>query len=381
VETQIHNLTTWTDTAGNPIVAHDGSISQFGDTYYWYGADYTGNPAGDTYTRSKQLPFRVYSSTDLVHWTYNGPALDFNSPTNSAPGNDIRTSAQRPAVVYNDATGKYDMWLYEFANHISPDIRLRVAEASSPVGPFTLIPGLRQSNSPELSAGSGLPGCAGDMGMYKDETTGNAYLVYDDMGNKGQTRNLRVDQLTADYHDVLHGPSYTTVAMAPPAGFRGYEGAAIVKYHGKWIVGGSEVNGWNNTPSHYSTSNSPLGTYTVVQNLIDPTQPTANDPGHTFEGQISSFFYIKQSDTLMAMIDQWDWSSGTFNAETSKYLWVPVNLNPNGTVTLSDLTNWTPLPAPEPSTLVLLGIGLIVVSGLLGLGMVSRLRRKRTEAM
>lgn len=31
----IVNHKTWTDTDGNPILAHDGGITRFGDTFYW----------------------------------------------------------------------------------------------------------------------------------------------------------------------------------------------------------------------------------------------------------------------------------------------------------------------------------------------------------
>ena len=42
----IRNYTAWTDTAGNPISCHDGGITRVGDTFYWYGTSYKGNPKG-----------------------------------------------------------------------------------------------------------------------------------------------------------------------------------------------------------------------------------------------------------------------------------------------------------------------------------------------
>ena len=42
----IRNYATWTDTAGNPISCHDGGITRVGDTFYWYGTSYKGNPKG-----------------------------------------------------------------------------------------------------------------------------------------------------------------------------------------------------------------------------------------------------------------------------------------------------------------------------------------------
>jgi hypothetical protein len=42
----IRNYTSWTDTAGNPISCHDGGITRVGETSYWYGTSYKGNPKG-----------------------------------------------------------------------------------------------------------------------------------------------------------------------------------------------------------------------------------------------------------------------------------------------------------------------------------------------
>ena len=42
----IRNHVAWTDTAGKPISCHDGGILRVGDTFYWYGTSYRGNPQG-----------------------------------------------------------------------------------------------------------------------------------------------------------------------------------------------------------------------------------------------------------------------------------------------------------------------------------------------
>ena len=40
----ITNGTDWKDTAGNPIVAHEGELSRFNGAFYWYGSSYANNP-------------------------------------------------------------------------------------------------------------------------------------------------------------------------------------------------------------------------------------------------------------------------------------------------------------------------------------------------
>jgi hypothetical protein len=67
----ITNDTWLKDNNGNPIYAQGGGISKFGNTYYWYGVQYTGAatyyanpPTSGAVTFSA---INCYSSTDLVH--------------------------------------------------------------------------------------------------------------------------------------------------------------------------------------------------------------------------------------------------------------------------------------------------------------------------
>jgi hypothetical protein len=75
----IRNDTTWLDTGGNPISCHDGGITRVGDTYYWYGTSYKGNPTGLWGRKGAPLQqgFNCYSSKDLVDWKYEGVCFEF----------------------------------------------------------------------------------------------------------------------------------------------------------------------------------------------------------------------------------------------------------------------------------------------------------------
>jgi hypothetical protein len=62
----------------------------------------------------------------------------------------------------------------------------------------------------------------------------------------------------------------------------------------------------------------------------------------TWGGQITSFLYIKESDTLMAMCDQW-WTPDKTDLNKSRYLWLPVYLNPKtGAVKMIYHEKWNP---------------------------------------
>jgi hypothetical protein len=66
----IHNAEPRRDLAGEIIDAHDGCLQFFGDRYHLYGTAY-GHAAGFSINNR----FRVYSSPDWRHWTFEGELL------------------------------------------------------------------------------------------------------------------------------------------------------------------------------------------------------------------------------------------------------------------------------------------------------------------
>jgi hypothetical protein len=127
----IENHSTWYDTDGNPIRAHDGHLARFGDRFYWYGTSYEGNPTGQYGAARPRLwnGVRVYSSDNLVTWTSEGVAL---ARPEKGWGN-LGTSG-RPHVLYNEKTKKYVMWYWFHPR--DPAVFQMVAVADQPTGPF-----------------------------------------------------------------------------------------------------------------------------------------------------------------------------------------------------------------------------------------------------
>ncbi len=307
----ILNNTDWKDSDGNPIIAHDGGISRFDGTWYWYGSDYSGNPTGIYGTRAFQEKLtkgvNVYSSEDLVNWTYGGVALEAPQELEGIEGEG---SIHRAHVIYNEKTGKYVMWFFYFRDTY-PDIMATVAVSDNPTGPFSYA-GRVETGSPEIKGAiiaveeqrSEAPsGCAQDLNVFVDED-GTAYLVYDD-----GVRNIRVDKLSDDY---LSSTGQNVIAL-PPA----QEAPAMARYKGRYIVAGSGVLGWAPTPTHYAVADHPMGTYSMKKSL-----------GHrlhldTWNSQITSFIYIPESDRLIAMCDQW-WIPDVNDINRSRYLWLEV---------------------------------------------------------
>jgi hypothetical protein len=294
----IRNETDWKDTAGQPISAHEHFVGRFFGAFYWYGTSYKGNPFGRCGLEGAALQngFNVYRSTNLVDWEYLGECLKFPKTGFGAEG-----TSHRPCVLYNKPTGKYVMWYFYFRKY--PDVMLTVATADKPTGPFT-IQGLRKSGEEH--------GWAQDLGAFQD-SDGKGYIVYDD-GH----RNLRVDLLTDDFLDTTRR-SVIAIHSGPGSGQQ-YEGAAIAKYKGKYIVAGSGVMGWNPTETTYAVADTPLGPYSAPRGMSEQW---------TWKSQISNFLYVHESDTLIALCDQW-WMgpAGRNDLEQSRYLWLPVVFNP-----------------------------------------------------
>jgi hypothetical protein len=162
---------------------------------------------------------------------------------------------------------------------------------------------------------------AQDCGLFKDDD-GKAYLVYDD-GH----RNLRVDLLSDDY---LSSTKKTVIAMQPA-----HEGSAMIKYKGKYIVAGSGVAGWSGSTTDYAVANAPLGPYSKARRL--------GEKGNR-GSQISNFFYIRDSDAVVALCDQW-WAGpkGHQDLDGSRYLLLPVSFNPaTGAARIEYKKRWQP---------------------------------------
>ncbi|MHC4913237.1 MAG: family 43 glycosylhydrolase [Planctomycetota bacterium] len=316
----IVNGTDWFDVDGRPILAHDGHITRVKDTFYWYGSSYAGNPKGKFGTAAGYAVWngiQVYSSKDLVNWAYKGEALARPKKGWGAVG-----SVGRAHVIYNEKTTKYVMW-YWYHTHY-PTVFVMVATSNTPAGPFK-VEGAREVGSQT--------GFGSDLNVFKD-ADGKAYLVYTDHHTYNESRRfdkgkalyaILVDSLTDEYLD-----SNKEGVVAIPSGG---EAPAIGKYKGKYIIAGSGVHGWNPTETRYVVADSPLGPYSKSAVMTEQK---------TWGGQITSFLYIKESDTLMAMCDQW-WTPDKTDLNKSRYLWLPVYLNPKtGAVKMIYHEKWNP---------------------------------------
>jgi hypothetical protein len=210
------------DVNGNALDAHDGQIAQFANTYYLYGTSYT---CGYQYTiNSNFCGFKVYSSTDLTHWTDRGYVA-------------LPRSCQycfRPHVLYNASTHKFVLWV----NDGSAPQGYLVYTNDSPTGVFT------EQNIPTLAVSCGV-----DFSLFED-ADGTGYLIHNDACHGV---DMVVEQLTGDY--LSTDGQYTRL------GLRNVEAPAMFKRANTYYITMSDPTCayCTSTGTGYLTASAPLG--------------------------------------------------------------------------------------------------------------------------
>jgi hypothetical protein len=166
----VQNTAPRLDVDGNVIDAHDGCLHFYAGRYFLYGTAY-GKTAG--YTINNR--FRVYSSADLEHWTFEGELL-------KAPPDGVY---YRPYVAYNERTHKYVLWYNWYPKLWNGQVG--VATSDTPVGPFTIV-----NTRVELSQAKDHPG---DGSLFVDDDN-TAYFIYTAID---QHHSIRVERLAPDF--------------------------------------------------------------------------------------------------------------------------------------------------------------------------------------
>lgn len=266
----------WTDTNGNRIQAHGGSMIYVDDKYYWYGEN---KEKTDGTSDIWHWGVRCYSSKDLYNWTDEGiiipPVID--DPTSSlAP----ESCMDRPHIIYNRDTLKYVCWM-KIMQRDGKQTET-IATADHILGPYTVIKEhLRPLN---MSAGDF------DLTVAAD---GKAYYYFERVHSE-----LICADLTADYTDVTGFYSTHFPRISPPFV---REGIAHFTRHNKHYLITSGTTGYFPNPSEVAIADSFHGPYKLLGN------PHPDDDSHTsFHSQISCVFKVQdKKDLYIAMADRW----------------------------------------------------------------------------
>jgi hypothetical protein len=291
----------WRDTSGNLIEAHGAGIIKVGSTYYWFGEDKSDN-------NGQFKNVNVYSSTDLVTWTFRNRALTRQASGDLGPNRVV----ERPKVIFNSTTNQYVMYMHiDSANY--GEAKVGVATSSVVDGVYTYR-GSFQPNGQHSR----------DMTIFRDND-GSAYLLYSSNNGTQINTPLRTTRLTADYLGVTGG----VIHQFTVGDFR--EAPAVVRVGNTYFMFTSTTSGWDPNPVRYSTATSMAGPWSAWTNLV----PSSNT---TYRSQSAYVITVQGSSTTSYIYvgDRWQ---GTSLAD-SRYVWLPLTLS-GTTATMNWYDFWT----------------------------------------
>lgn len=303
--TTITNFQTRFDAAGDAIDAHDGEIACFNGKYYLYGTSYgCGFEWGN-----KGAPFcgfKVYTSTDLVHWTDKGNLFDASTPVWQSRCNGATYGCFRPHVVYNKKTERYVLWINVYDNKVG----FRVFTSKSPAGPFTEV------DNPSLAVNTDSPVAGlnnGDHDTFVDED-GTAFLAYTDWRTNG---TIVIEKLSSDY---LTGTGEHVKAVT--AGRT--EAPSLFRRKGIYYVTYSDPNcGYcSGTGTSYKTARSPLGPWSAGIQISDSS----------CGGQPSFVSVIPLQNDILFLYGSDLWNNAAKNEALANYYWAPLEFAPDGAI-------------------------------------------------
>ncbi|MBN8459527.1 MAG: autotransporter-associated beta strand repeat-containing protein [Verrucomicrobia bacterium] len=273
----------WRDTAGNRIEAHEGGVIQEGGTFYLYGTDRSQN-------NSWFHSINMYSSTDLVHWTFRNKIMAYWS---HADLND--RVVERPKILHCPSTGKYVLWWHHENSGYSL-AEVGIATCDTIDGDYQLKWHWRPRGADSR-----------DMSVFQD-TDGKAYLIASVYGNTQSA----IYQLSDDYTDCPTNAIYSS-----GGGING-EGHSILKVGGTYFWFKSGYGGWPPNDNYYSTATSMWGPWTNRGEFVP-------DGSVTFYSQCYNTLAVTGTagTTYMFMGDRWHPNAHS----QDRTIWLPLTIS------------------------------------------------------
>jgi hypothetical protein len=256
---------------GQVVDAHDGTIMQFGDRFYWYGTSY-GNTNGFTTSNA----FVCYSSSNLANWKFEGKIL----------ANKKEGVYYRPHVVYNKKNKQYVLWYNWYPKLWNG--QFGVAVSNHPTGPFEVL------NDSVIVQNSKVG--VGDLSVFVDADE-TAYLSY----NTIDGHKVSVEKLDA---------AYTASTLVNSGMIAEHcEAGSMFKRNSLYYLLTDETCCFctQGSGARVYTSTTPLGPFTYQNNInrySGRNTPILND-GLLFDNELETIF-PKRAEKILVQLKKAD---------------------------------------------------------------------------
>ena len=326
---EINEFIEWYDTDGNIINASDGGIIYADGKYHWYGMAFRPLPmsSGPNGGQMTDTGVVMYESRDLLNWKYEGVILEVSNDPKSELYGPMRF--ERPKIIYNDKTKQFVLWCHYVKypgdhGNGQGDSDMGLAVCDSVNGKYRWLGYSKPIDN---------NGWVRDMTVYKD-IDGEAYLIYDrhtadpTLGDKTGglqgDRCLYVVKLSDDYLSFT-----STYKRIESAAWR--EAPAVTYKNGYYYIITSGLTGWETNQAKA------FRTRSLLDEWEDIGDPCVNDFTHTtFNTQSTNIFLVEDAHTQIVMFER----HNILNFLKSSYVWLPIEFNDNGTISLHYKKEW-----------------------------------------
>ncbi|MCM3631167.1 RICIN domain-containing protein [Paenibacillus glycanilyticus] len=304
------------DTDGNLIYAQGGWMMQEGNTFYWYGMDFS--TAG-----VKKVS--LYTSTDFKNWTKHANIVDFSTINPKLDSIQFDPSVRfahsqwvgRPLVQYNSELGKYVL-LAEWNNNNTRN-KLAIFTSAAADGPFTFEKVI-------LTPGGWT---MGDLGSIFTDSDGSTYITYTTDYNNDTNHALQISKLTSDYMDLDGAPTKTFIAYDYEK-----EATSLIKIGSTYYLFASQTNGWGSSQTFCFKSTSLTGSWSSESCATSPSS------ANSFDTQVDQVFPLHGSEgtAYIYIGDRWLNFGGSTGVGRNQFY--PVSFDSAGKPTINGYAQW-----------------------------------------
>jgi hypothetical protein len=305
------NVPLWLDDRGEPIQGHLGGIMAYEGRYYMVGQDWCSKRIpGFQFDWAKNEGMPVYSSPDLMNWTYHGKLSEPSSDPNH-PLYNYAIAAGRGKLLRATGTGKFVALFMIVDNTFREVNTIAAAVADKPEGPY------RWHGVMEID---GQPMQGADTAVFTDDD-GKQYLI---TGKHADDWNV-ADCLYQLSPDCLHIEKAQVLKT-------GGEAPAIFKHDGVYYLLHSQLTGLQTNDNFYHTAT----------NIWGPWEPK----GKIAVGEHAHETFLTQTMDVVPVAGKKDaflWIGDSLRDNAFPYtrtVWLPITLKGKGEMEIRWRDSW-----------------------------------------